>query len=240
MKIALFDLDETLVRAECRNYALEVICQDISKKTKIPVKILSNSLIQIWHQEKDPRKKYDWDQHIKKLCSEVKVEFIYNYETSIKKNINKAKLFPDVLPLLKYLKKNKYKICIITNGLKKYQYPIMKKLGLLKYISKVYSPHQGFLKPDPRIFNNELKNKQVSFYADDQLYQGVFLARKIHTKSILIDRKFKAKNLNSYLRNKLSNELKERRFDVSLKHLTPDYIVNDLRKIIKILENESK
>ena len=41
-KIALFDLDETLVQSDCRNHALKLICEDLSWRTGIWTKELFN------------------------------------------------------------------------------------------------------------------------------------------------------------------------------------------------------
>ena len=236
-KIALFDLDETLVQSDCRNHALKLICEDLSWRTGIWTKELFNKLIKIWQKEKDNKKKYDWDYHIAKLCSQLGVKKHYNYEKIIKQNLNKAKLFPDAIPILKYLKSHGYKISIITNGLKKYQLPIIKKLKLLKYVSKVYAPNNGYLKPDKRIFNHDFENRKISIYIDDQFYQGIYLGKKLKAKTFLICRDFHSKKTR-FIREKLKSEALERKFNVQIKNVTPDYIITDLRQIKKYIKQE--
>ncbi|HLC57706.1 MAG TPA: HAD family hydrolase [Candidatus Nanoarchaeia archaeon] len=235
MKIVLFDLDETLVKSGCRNYALMQICREIAKLSDKKPKEIWNRVIQIWYHEKNKSIKYDWDSHIKKLCSQLKIKKRFNYEKVIKSNLHKAKLFPDSRPILAYLKSRNYCICIITNGLKKYQLPIMKHLGLLKYISRIYSPHDGIIKPNPKIFSQKLDFKSVALYTDDQLYQGICLGKKIKTKTALIARTYKG-NKKAFLKNKIKHELKEQNFRISIRQLTPDYILTDLRQLKRILK----
>jgi len=131
------------------------ICRKIAKLANKNPKQIFTQVINIWCKEKNPKVKYDWDSHLEKLCSQLGIKKKFNYEAEIKRSLNKAKAFPDTIPVLKYLKAHNYKIYIITNGLKKYQLPIIRHLGLLKYISRVYSPYNGVLKPNPKIFKNQ-------------------------------------------------------------------------------------
>lgn len=64
-------------------------------------------------------------------------------------------------PLLKYLS-SKYELVILTNWLKEVQIGKLKKLGLDKYISKIYSCDTYLVKPNKEAFEHAVGNLKYS------------------------------------------------------------------------------
>lgn len=92
-------------------------------------------------------------------------------------------LFDFVIPLLKKLKKNGYKIAIVSNmSMFTFEY-IKKKTNILKYIDyQVFSFQVGYSKPNPQIFlelqrRADVYNNEILMVGDD--FENDFKAPKL-------------------------------------------------------------
>lgn len=82
----------------------------------------------------------------------------------------KTELCPNALPVLRYLKE-RYSICILSNGFKEVQYDKIDHSGLSPYIDHiVLSDDVGVHKPDKRIF--EIAMQQIGATTSDTLMIG--------------------------------------------------------------------
>jgi len=83
----------------------------------------------------------------------------------------KTNVFPYTYEALKYLKQNKYRLYIITNGFKEVQKVKMHNCGFNKYFSKLITAELcGYYKPDPRIFHYALTS--VNAKKDESIMIG--------------------------------------------------------------------
>jgi len=236
MKHVLFDMDGTLVTPHCRESALQEIAAKIAQHAGLEPQEIYQQMIEVWHHERSIIKKYNWDAHIRTVQKKFQVRRPYSYVHYINKHLREARMYADVPSILEFLSRQGYHLYMVTNGYKQYQLPILKKLNLLKYFEKIYTPYDNVAKPNLKIFKDEINGCDVALCVDDQLYQGIYLGKKLHAKTCLIARSYHHQPLKKFLRVKIKEELQEQRIPVSISQLKPDYIVNDLRKIRKILK----
>lgn len=236
MKHVLFDMDGTLVTPHCRESALQEIASKVAQLAGLEQQEIYQQMIDVWHHERSIIKKYNWDAHIKKVQKKFQVRQPFSYVRYINKHLKEARIYPDVLPTLDFLSKRGYHLYLVTNGYKQYQIPILKKVKLLKYFEKLYTPYDNIAKPNIKIFKNEINGCDVALCVDDQLYQGVYLGKKLHAKTCLIARSYHHQPPLKFLKAKVKEEMQEQSIAVSMQQLKPNYIVNDLRKIKQILK----
>jgi HAD superfamily hydrolase (TIGR01549 family) len=97
----------------------------------------------------------------------------------------------DVLPTLKILKDQGYKLAIVSNRHEEYS-ELVDELGLIDYFEMTLAAGQvGWWKPDPRLFQHALELLGVdaakSIYIGDNYYADVLGARSAGLNPVLVD-----------------------------------------------------
>jgi HAD superfamily hydrolase (TIGR01662 family) len=101
-----------------------------------------------------------------------------------------ARLFPHVIPMLKRLKRQGYKVGIISNTSIFATEQVRKRTKLLKFIDyPVFSYAAGMIKPDPGIFRKMLKIAKVkpdeAIMIGDKIDDDVIPAKELGINTIL-------------------------------------------------------
>ncbi len=102
-------------------------------------------------------------------------------------------LYEDVIPCLEDLKKEGYRLGIISNGHSEDQRKKLNKFGIKDYFSTiVISGDIGFAKPNPKIFLESIKilnvDPQDVIYIGDMIEMDIIAANKVGMKAIWINR----------------------------------------------------
>lgn len=118
-------------------------------------------------------------------------------------------LFPNTIETLESLRKDEYKLHIITNGFKEVQFIKLKNSGLIDFFDVILcSEEVGKSKPNPEVFqfalNRANAKKNESLMIGDDYHADIIGAEKFGMQSILFD---------PY------NKHKEGRHDWKIKHL---------------------
>jgi len=102
---------------------------------------------------------------------------------------NKWELFEDSEPFLKELKKEDYKIVMITNATRSV-YKIVSDLGLDKYLDDIIASCDfGIMKPHPRIFRIAMEKYGIPKYHIGDIYEIDYVgALRAGIKPLLLDR----------------------------------------------------
>ena len=102
---------------------------------------------------------------------------------------NKWDLFEDSEPFLKELKKDDYKIIMITNATRSV-YKIVSDLGLDKYLDDIVaSCDLGIMKPHPRIFRIAIEKYGMPKYHIGDIYEIDYIgALRAGVRPLLLDR----------------------------------------------------
>ncbi|SHN30453.1 HAD family hydrolase [Gracilibacillus kekensis] len=92
--------------------------------------------------------------------------------------------FPQLIPMLENLKKQQFKLGLITNGKEQFQMNNIQALRITSYFDKILiSESEGIKKPDPIIFQRTLDRLEVSpeqsVFIGDHLENDVFAAKRV-------------------------------------------------------------
>jgi putative hydrolase of the HAD superfamily len=101
-------------------------------------------------------KAYDWDEIVNKVAADLGSPHWFDVVRMVEEGCEVPGLiwsYPGAADCLQALTAAGHTVVSITNGYKRYQEPVMRKLGLLPYLRAMYSPEStGFAKPQPGIY----------------------------------------------------------------------------------------
>ncbi|WP_261381557.1 HAD family hydrolase [Paenibacillus cremeus] len=133
---------------------------------------------------------YDWDDMLRQLLKELQLELEIDIEQLVIKHSVAPKIYlleETIIPTLKSLKQQGYSLATVTNGFYKYQFPVMKALGLSECFDEIITPEiAGCGKPNEGIFRALLESGTIVAHVGDRLDHDVFLANHKNVYSILI------------------------------------------------------
>jgi putative hydrolase of the HAD superfamily len=168
-KIILLDLDNTIYDYDsCHNHAIKTCYGFYSKNIE---KISFRNFLGQYNKSKNLVKvplKNQAASHSRLLYFQKMLEIIFK-KSMIKESLmledlywksflSKIKLYKWVMPFLKYCKKNKKKIVIVTDLCSQIQFRKLIKFGISNHIDFIVSSEEaGVEKPDPFIFSYALK-----------------------------------------------------------------------------------
>lgn len=190
IKTLIFDLDDTLYNE--RNYvfgAFAEVAKFLSYKYKLNEKKLYEDIIDIF--EKNGRGKiFDI------LCEKYKINENIKTLVDVYRNSQpELKLYDDGLQILKYGKKNKFNLALITDGCSKVQWNKIKSLKLENIIDKIivtddlgkeyWKPHEKSYLEIIKYFNC---NSGECVYIGDNPNKDFIGAKKLGLKTIRIIR----------------------------------------------------
>ncbi|MGZ9583151.1 HAD family hydrolase [Paenibacillus marinisediminis] len=133
---------------------------------------------------------YDWDAIVKQVTEELGLTAAINVEELVVKHatVPKIHLLEDtIVPVLSQLKADGYSLAAVTNGFYKYQYPVMKVLGLADLMDAIITPEMaGCAKPDCRMVDSLREDSVIVAHVGDRLDQDVVFANQLGAASILV------------------------------------------------------
>lgn len=193
----LIDLDNTVMSNPFRTKVFPEICKEFASRVdRLPSEILD--LIHQEHKkrEQDPKISavdvMDWDAIVRQVSRQLKTDFepsvvdlVINYShPPFIKILDRADI---VLSTLKA--KNRRRIVGITNGLTKYQLPVLRALDLLRYFDDLLTPDRtGYLKSSKEFYVGYLPDSNLGLkivVGDDYKYD-VFYPKKFGFLSVWV------------------------------------------------------
>lgn len=227
IKIIFFDADDTLIdHKECEKQALKYLFDNIGIEFKKDYQDIFRPLDEkLWDSVATgtsivPREEIP-TYRFKNFFNLLNIE--YNeydkvnelFQDGLSKSVA---LLDGAEEIVKYLYDKGYQICVVTNGLIKLQKPRVLNSNISKYISDVIvSEEVGEFKPNPKIFNVLLERLNIAsnevIMIGDSLKKDILGAKNANIKNIWYNPEYE-KNLTGIL---------------------PDYEINILEKIKKIL-----
>lgn len=103
--------------------------------------------------------------------------------------LEKWKLYDDVIPALQLFQAGKWKNILVTNNVPEFL-SILEGLHITEYFEKIFiSAATGFNKPNPKIINgylDHIQNEASIFVVGDRMESDICFARNIHAKGILV------------------------------------------------------
>lgn len=189
IKAVLFDLDGTLLNRD--DSVKKFIAEQYDRLNKwvghIPKDEYMTRFIEL------DQRGYVWkDKVYQQLIKEFNIpqiswrELLQDYVSNFKFH---CVPFDNLIPMLEDLKKENFKLGMITNGYGQFQMDNIKALGIENYFDVILvSEWEGIKKPDPQIFKKALEQLDVlpneSIFVGDHPENDVGAAQKIGMKAI--------------------------------------------------------
>ena len=197
---------------------------------------------------------YDWDE----ICGRLMGELGINRTVDILEMVNRHSVAPKifllddtVLPTLERLKKNGYSLAAVTNGFYKYQYPVMKELGLTDWLDEIVTPDRvGCSKPDVRMADGLLREGKIAAHVGDRLDHDMVFARGLEVPGVLIHRglppsmkslspkeRASCPELEPVLHELAANEKQREVFASLTEKFRPAYVIGELQELLECLDS---
>lgn len=172
IKAVVFDLDHTLFD---RHGTLRAIVGDFRKKFNTNPDFSDDDIAKIWIYADDHFVYSGWAYIF--MCLKENGVFITppdfaDYRSFVFEEFAKTAVrFEKSLPMLETLKKNGYKVALITNGQHALQYSKLKNTGLMYVFDEIIvSGDVGVDKPDGEIFS--IMCEKLGFGPEEMVYVG--------------------------------------------------------------------
>lgn len=194
---------------------------------------------------------YDWDDIIEEVASDLKLPGGIDLTVLIKDYLEEPYiyLYKDGKFLLDKLIKTDIDLYVVTNGYYKYQFPVMKALGIADYFEKIITSDKAeSVKPENKIFGLDLAKAEDWYHIGDSLLMDIYGANKLSATTILVYRdlsedllkllpaeRANAESFKEFMNKKLSDELSLNRWEYEEDLLFPDYVVKSLKEVFPIL-----
>jgi len=205
IKAIFFDLDDTLYQYKSGNSKIKAELKVVEYFCKKHPKFKIDDTFKVFTEVKQGIKKRFADLPVKGDRGYWIIEFLraeHNFDQKLAKEMldefwrvscEYVEGFYDAEVLLKYLKKKKYKLGVITNGVRKWQIKRLKATGLSKYFDFVVTTSDvGFEKPNHAIFKKALEIAKVrasqAVMIGDNPYRDIMPANELGMKTVWLRR----------------------------------------------------
>lgn len=262
--LVTFDLDGVLIKNPFRDGVFPEV-REILKKQFIdmhgfmPPNLKKNIMRDIFNEFRESLKSnkpylaYDWDRVVQKVANNMGCPGNINIADLVKKYCKFPYIYAykEVEEVLDWLKCRDCRLVVLTNGYYKYQYPVLKTLGLDKYFEEIIVPEIiKDVKPGKKMFLKVYKNDDIWYHVGDSLLQDVYGANRIAIKSIWVQRdmpkdltrlnpseRIKSKEGYIFFKEKLDNESQLKNSKFNDKEIMPEYIISSLQELKNIIIN---
>lgn len=187
-----FDLDETLMQNPFGKWVFPEVEELVAP---FAGKSLFNE-IRSEHKKRMAQQQfkeaYDWDDIIAQVLETQGISIEIDVEALVKKHSTIPKVYlleNESLEVLQRLKEQGFSLGVVTNGFYKYQFPVMKAIGLAEVMDLVLTPCKTMAaKPDIRMGEERLPVREWVAHVGDRLDHDISFANELGIHSILIDR----------------------------------------------------
>ncbi|UFJ41384.1 HAD hydrolase-like protein [Brevibacillus humidisoli] len=136
---------------------------------------------------------YDWDDIVRQLFRRLGL----SVEIDIAALVTAYAVHPysylleeTVIHVLEQLRERGYSLAAVTNGFRKYQFPVMEALGLAEQFERIITPEMvGCAKPETEILRPLQLEGEIVAHIGDRLDHDVQLANRVDTLSVWIYRR---------------------------------------------------
>lgn len=189
-----FDLDGTLMQNPFGRWVFPELDATVSRLLGRPYQMAAEMIRE--HEERlrngDGVAAYDWDGILRILLQRLGIAEMVDIEVLVQKHSVTSKislLEENTFDVLLQLKTAGYRIAAVTNGYRKYQYPVMKALGLAEWFDEIVTPEwAACVKPDIGMFRALSQSGRVVAHVGDRLDHDVLVANHYGCLSVLVYR----------------------------------------------------
>lgn len=189
-----FDLDGTLIENPFSKWVFPEIEKLVLENAAADLKVVRALVAE--HKKRLAEHHYvdayDWDDILERFLKEHDIHVNIDIEQLVLRFSVYPKVYlleNDILDSLQNLIDKGYSLAAVTNGFYKYQFPVIKTLGLDTFFDEVITPcNTGYGKPDTRMVEKLLKQGDIIAHVGDRIDHDVYFANQLGAKSVLIDK----------------------------------------------------
>lgn len=197
---------------------------------------------------------YDWDAILLEVLEDLDLDqkLSINVEELVLKHTVKPKVYllEECIPeTLRQLQEADYSLAVVTNGYYKYQYPVLKELGIVQYFDEIITPEtNNCSKPDPRILDSIRNEGEVVAHIGDRIDHDVCMSNTLGIPSIFINKnlpegyeeipftdRIKNTEIEKLCQEKWARETKDKEFTDQCK---PSVIIGSIKELIAYFKVE--
>jgi putative hydrolase of the HAD superfamily len=194
--ILFFDLDETLMRNPFAKIVVPAVTQELMTKTGLEAHLIVNGLV----DENERRQRelppddvsiMDWDDIAQWLAAQHGVTLETSAAALVEAHAAPphTELLDEAVEVLRQLKAEGRKLVVSSKGLSKYQFPVMRALGLYDLFDDFLTPDlAGWLKTDPRYYSKYGESSGLWINIGDHLYDDIYCPMCFGHQAILVAR----------------------------------------------------
>ncbi|NJE06375.1 TIGR02253 family HAD-type hydrolase [Thermococcus sp. M36] len=187
IKAVLFDIDGTmLTEMPLIQMFLPLVYESLAKKFGISRDEARERFLGEVFSRRDTYDWHDWNFFFRLFSLDMK------YEDILRSYPHKLQVYPDTVPVLKWLRDRGYTLGVVTSG-PEYQRLKLRLAGLSKYFHAVVTRDDvNAIKPEPKIFLHTLGKfgiqPEEAVMVGDSLTQDVYGAKNVGMVAVWINR----------------------------------------------------
>ncbi len=177
---------------------------------------------------------YDWDDIAQSIAQKLGVGFNLSIELLVNRYAKTpyVSIIGNSKAVIRRLKKSHRLIVAATNGLSKYQLPVLQALKLTEMFDSFLTPDiTGYLKGDRRFYGNFLDSPSIPISIGDSYQFDIVRPKKLGMYTIWVNTEMKPSVIKKspFERIEFHRFLKNRR-------IRPDAIVNEINELTWIIQ----
>jgi len=204
--------------------------------------------------DKEPFIAYDWDLIINKVIADLGLSLKLDIVELVERFSSKPyiKAYPDGINILNWLESKDYELIVVTNGFYKYQFPVLKALGLDQYFSRIITSDRAeAAKPEADSFWVPDQDYDSWLHVGDSLVMDIVGSNQAGATSVYINRdlpaelaeiplaeRLKNQDVIGFIDKNLENELANYQNLYNDESVYPHYIISSLEELKGIISLE--
>lgn len=256
-----FDLDGVLMLNPFGSGVFPHVRKAISEHARVEEGEVRKAILQearARQQEGLMVESYDWDDIIRQVAKRFGLEWTESIASLVEFYCQEPhiRLYPGAFELLSELNQKGYQLFSLTNGYHKYQYPVLRALGIVQFFERILTPEQaGYAKPSPEFYRWALEGTAPPHvHIGDTVIHDVWGANRSGATSIWIQQTlpdgWKEKTPRERAEDPLIHDLVAKAIaddmcpncypDLKVADAIPHFLIGHLREVPLILEQLTK
>lgn len=189
-----FDLDEVLIQNPFGSGVFPHVRQVVSEQSGADPADVRKAILQEARQRQlrgDAVAAYDWDDIVRHVSDGFGVGWTESIAQVVERHCVEPHigLHPGAREILAELQAAGHTLRALTNGFHKYQYPVLRALGIADFFERIVTPDQaGAAKPNPAFFEAARADAQLPhIHIGDHAIHDVWGANRVGAVSVWIN-----------------------------------------------------
>lgn len=237
--VLFIDLDETILSNPFDTAVFPLVSAIISQKAALPPESIRKMILSENERRKSdntipPALVFDWDDIVNTVAESLKIEF----DISIQDLVKQYALSPYISKLdksvfaLKKIRKPHRRIVAATNGLSKYQVPVLRALKIVHLFDDLIAPDiSNALKGERNFYGDLLAKAEIVFSVGDSYEYDIIGPKNIGMHTVWLNRSMdpKLSKLSPFERVLNCDSIK-------YKTVHPDAIILNLAELSSVVD----